>query len=128
MVGKGKGKAAEQGACECCKRRGIKCVPPTEGKATNLCGVSIGKGKVHATWRGVSGAEGDVLEEAHGGQIATGKEETGMHGRIRGHQGVGGDKEVSKVRRGCGEGGCGGGAIWEWWGAHTPHPESVSSS
>ena len=36
VVGKGKGKkkAAEQGACKCCERRGIECVPPTEGKVT----------------------------------------------------------------------------------------------
>ena len=36
VVGKGKGKkkATEQGACKCCERRGIECMPPTEGKAT----------------------------------------------------------------------------------------------
>ena len=32
--GKEKEKAVEQGNCDCCERRGIMCVPPTEGKVT----------------------------------------------------------------------------------------------
>ena len=44
-----------------------------------------------------------------------GKEETGTHGRIEGHQEVRGDKEVPKVKMGHREGDCGSGAIWEWW-------------
>ena len=30
----GEGRAMEQGDCVCCKKRGIECVPLTEGKAT----------------------------------------------------------------------------------------------
>ena len=39
-----------------------------------------------------------------------------------------GNKEVPKVGMGCGERGCGGGAVWEWWGACAPHLRSVPSS
>ena len=74
--------------------------------------MSIGKGEVCVTWRGVSRAEGNTPEEVHGGRIAMGKEETSMHSRIGGCQGIRGDKEVPKVGTGHREGGCRGRAIW----------------
>ena len=45
VAGKGKGKAVEQGTCEHCERRGIECVPPTEGKATTCVACQLARVK-----------------------------------------------------------------------------------